>query len=156
MFVLLLVLAALVGFFLHRTAYGRYWYAIGHNELAAKYAGVNVNRQRTVVVRRLLDARCSGRRVVVPRHARPFRRTARVRDWNFTQFWARCWAGAVFAAAREPRSEWSWGQWCCRFSKRSSASAGCATTCIPAVIGLTLLFGTIIDELIRRRSVGRH
>ena len=49
LFVLLLVLAALVGFFLHRTAYGRYWYAIGHNELAAKYAGVNVDRQRIVV-----------------------------------------------------------------------------------------------------------
>ena len=48
-FVLLLALAAVLGFFLHRTAYGRYWYAIGHNELAAKYAGVNVDRQRTVV-----------------------------------------------------------------------------------------------------------
>src|SRR5439155_22068857 len=49
MFVLLLVLAAVLGFFLHRTAYGRYWYAIGHNELAAKYAGVNVDRQRVIV-----------------------------------------------------------------------------------------------------------
>jgi ribose transport system permease protein len=27
---------------------------------------------------------------------------------------------------------------------------------IPAVIGLTLLFGTIIDELVRRRSLRRH
>ncbi|HEY3787728.1 MAG TPA: ABC transporter permease, partial [Urbifossiella sp.] len=48
-FLVLLVLAVIVGFFLHRTAYGRYWYAIGHNELAAKYAGVNVNRQRVSV-----------------------------------------------------------------------------------------------------------
>ena len=48
-FVLLLALAAAVGFFLHRTAYGRYWYAIGHNELAAQYAGVNVDRHRVVV-----------------------------------------------------------------------------------------------------------
>ncbi|MBN9119300.1 MAG: ABC transporter permease [Planctomycetes bacterium] len=48
-FVLLLLLAAVVGFFLHRTAYGRYWYAIGHNEQAAHYAGVNVNRHRVVV-----------------------------------------------------------------------------------------------------------
>ena len=47
-FVLSLLLAAVIGFFLHRTAYGRYWYAIGHNELAAKYAGVNVDRQRVV------------------------------------------------------------------------------------------------------------
>src|SRR5688572_12716721 len=48
-FVLLLVVAAVVAFFLHRTAYGRYWYAIGHNEQAAKYAGVAVDRQRVVV-----------------------------------------------------------------------------------------------------------
>ena len=48
-FVLLLALAAVLGFFLHRTAYGRYWYAIGHNELAAKYAGVSVDRQRVGV-----------------------------------------------------------------------------------------------------------
>src|SRR5207248_527687 len=33
-FILLLILAALIGLFLHRTAYGRYWYAIGHSELA--------------------------------------------------------------------------------------------------------------------------
>src|SRR5690606_9519769 len=35
--------------FLHRTAHGRYWYAIGHNETAARYAGVAVNRQRVAV-----------------------------------------------------------------------------------------------------------
>src|SRR5262245_8507521 len=48
-FLILLLLAGVIGFFLHRTAYGRDWDAIGHNELAAKYAGVNVNRQRVAV-----------------------------------------------------------------------------------------------------------
>ena len=48
-FVIMLVVAAVIGFFLHRTARGRHWYAIGYNEQAAKYAGVNVNRQRIIV-----------------------------------------------------------------------------------------------------------
>ena len=39
-FVIMLVIAAVVAFFLHRTARGRHWYAIGYNEQAAKYAGV--------------------------------------------------------------------------------------------------------------------
>ena len=43
-FVVLLVLAAVLGMLLHRTTYGRYWYAIGYNDKAARYAGVKVER----------------------------------------------------------------------------------------------------------------
>jgi ribose transport system permease protein len=35
-----LLLTAVAAVFLHRTAYGRYWYAIGYNEQATKYAGI--------------------------------------------------------------------------------------------------------------------
>lgn len=45
-FVVLLLLAAVVGVVLHKTVYGRYWFAIGYNEQAAKYAGINVERSR--------------------------------------------------------------------------------------------------------------
>jgi ribose transport system permease protein len=42
-FLLLLVLLAVVSFFLHFTVYGRYLFAIGSNERAAQYSGINVN-----------------------------------------------------------------------------------------------------------------
>jgi ribose transport system permease protein len=44
--VVLLVLALLIGIILHGSVYGRYWYAIGRNEQAARYAGINTSRQR--------------------------------------------------------------------------------------------------------------
>jgi ribose transport system permease protein len=40
---LLLILAAAASVFLHLTVYGRYFYAIGSNERAARYSGINVD-----------------------------------------------------------------------------------------------------------------
>ncbi|HEY2838451.1 MAG TPA: ABC transporter permease [Pirellulales bacterium] len=46
--VIFLVLCAIAAVFLHKSVYGRYLYAIGSNEQAAKYAGIPVNRYRTL------------------------------------------------------------------------------------------------------------
>jgi ribose transport system permease protein len=43
---LLAVLAVLLGIVLHASVYGRYWYAIGFNEQAARYAGIATNRYK--------------------------------------------------------------------------------------------------------------
>jgi ribose transport system permease protein len=43
-FVLLLIIAAIVALFLHRGVYGRYLFAVGRNEDAARYSGLNTNR----------------------------------------------------------------------------------------------------------------
>jgi len=40
-FVLLLITAVVMGIVLHRSVYGRYLYAVGRNEEAARYSGVN-------------------------------------------------------------------------------------------------------------------
>ncbi len=40
-FVLLIVISLVVGIFLHRSVYGRYLFATGRNEEAARYSGVN-------------------------------------------------------------------------------------------------------------------
>jgi ribose transport system permease protein len=47
--VVLAVLAVVIGIVLHRSAFGRYWYALGHNEQAAKYAGIRVERNKFAV-----------------------------------------------------------------------------------------------------------
>jgi ribose transport system permease protein len=43
---LLLILAALLAVFLHGSVYGRYLYAIGYNEQAARYAGIATDRHK--------------------------------------------------------------------------------------------------------------
>ena len=57
-FALLLVIAAIVSLFLHRGVYGRYLYAVGRNEAATRYSGINTNRvvTTTYVIGGLLAA----------------------------------------------------------------------------------------------------
>ncbi|MEP7269902.1 MAG: ABC transporter permease [Acidobacteriota bacterium] len=43
-FVLLVVIAAVMWVFLHRSVYGRYLFAVGRNEEAARYSGINTRR----------------------------------------------------------------------------------------------------------------
>ena len=43
-FVLLVVISAILWVVLHRSVYGRYLYALGRNEEAARYSGINTNR----------------------------------------------------------------------------------------------------------------
>src|SRR5262249_2910681 len=45
-FVLFLALVALAGVFLHFSVYGRYFYAIGSNERAARYSGIATDRYK--------------------------------------------------------------------------------------------------------------
>lgn len=47
--VVLAVIAVAIGVVLHRGIWGRYWYAIGHNEQAALYAGIHVERNKFAV-----------------------------------------------------------------------------------------------------------
>lgn len=45
-FVYFIVAAILAGLLMHRSIYGRYLFAIGSNELAAKYSGISVDRYK--------------------------------------------------------------------------------------------------------------
>ena len=154
-FVLLLLLAAAIGFFLHRTAYGRYWYAIGHNELASKYAGVNVDRQR-VVVYIICSALAALAGVLL------FLDTPSVQS-DSGGFSLELYAilGAVLGGCSLRGGEGTaigmvLGAMVLPVLENLVNFRGDKSDVIPAVIGLTLLFGTIVDELIRRRSRIHH
>ena len=144
-----------IGFFLHRTAYGRYWYAIGHNELAAKYAGVNVDRQRIVVyvicstlaafagVLLLLDystlqADNAGTGMEL------------VRDPGAVLGGCSLRGGEGTAVGHGARGDGDAG------AENLITVNGLGSDVIPVIVGLTLLFGTIVDEFIRRRSRLKH
>ncbi len=150
-FLLLLVLAAAVGFFLHRTAYGRYWYAIGHNELAARYAGVSVNRQR-IIVYVIGSALASLAGILL------FLDMPDVKSDSgglYLELYAIL--GAVLGGCSLRGGEGTavgmvLGAMVLPILENLVSIRGLESNVIPAVIGLTLLFGTIVDEFIRRRS----
>jgi len=150
-FVLLLVLATVVGFFLHRTAYGRYWYAIGHNELAAKYAGVNVDRQRVGVY--VICSSCAALAGVLLFFDMP--QIQSDGSGQYLELYAIL--GAVLGGCSLRGGEGTavgmvLGAMVLPVLENLVSLRGLKSDVIPAVIGLTLLAGTIVDEFIRRRS----
>ena len=154
-FIVLIVLAVAVGFFLHRTAYGRYWYAIGHNELAAKYAGVNVNRQR-VSVYVICSTLASLAGVLLFLDMPSIQSDS---GGMYLELYAIL--GAVLGGCSLRGGEGSalgmvLGAMVLPILQSLVSIRGLKSDVIPAVIGLTLLMGTIVDEFIRRRSRLHH
>jgi ribose transport system permease protein len=151
MFIILLVLAGVVGFFLHRSAYGRYWYAIGHSELAAKYAGVNVNRHRTVIYV-VCSALAAFMGVLF------FLDTGTVQSDNVGVGWELyAILGAVLGGCSLRGGDGTavgmvLGAMVLPVIESIVNFRGYRSDLIPLIVGVTLLIGTVVDELVRRRS----
>jgi ribose transport system permease protein len=150
-FVLLLILAVVVGFFLHRTAYGRYWYAIGHNELAAKYAGVNVTRQRTAVYV-LASALAALAGVLLFLDMPNIQSDSSGLYLELYAILGAVLGGCSLRGGEGTAAGMVLGAMVLPVLENLVSLRGLKSDVIPAVIGLTLLVGTIADEVIRRRS----
>ncbi len=151
MFAVLIVLAAVVGFFLHRTAYGRYWYAIGHNEQAAKYAGVNVDRQRTIVyiICSTLAALCG---ILLFLDINTHQADSAGAGLELYAILGAVLGGCSLRGGEGTVVGMVLGAMVLPVLQKLLDFRALPNEVIPGVIGLTLLFGTIVDELIRRRS----
>lgn len=57
-FIILIILAIVFSIFLYRSIYGRYLLALGFNEKAARFSGINVNRMKTVAY--IISTMCAG------------------------------------------------------------------------------------------------
>lgn len=150
-FVIMLVIAAVVAFFLHRTARGRHWYAIGYNEQAAKYAGVNVNRQK-VIVYVICSALAS---LAGPLHLLDY--SSLKADEAGNSFELQAITGAVLGGCSLRGGEGTvpgmvLGAMVVPLLNNLINREGFDNDVIPLIIGLTLLLGTIVDEFVRRRS----
>jgi ribose transport system permease protein len=150
-FVLLLAVAVVVGFFLHRTAYGRYWYAIGHNELAAKYAGVAVNRQR-VVVYMICSALAAFAGVLLFLDMPSIQSDSAGMYLELYAILGAVLGGCSLRGGEGTAIGMVLGAMVLPVLENLVSIRGLKSDVIPAVIGLTLLLGTIVDEMIRRRS----
>ncbi len=150
-FVLLVVLAAAVGFFLHRTAYGRYWYAIGHSELAAKYAGVNVNRQR-VAIYVVCSALAAFTGVLLFLDAPSVQSDNAGNAYELYAILGAVLGGCSLRGGEGTAVGMVLGAMVLPLLENLVTFQGAKSDVIPVVIGLTLLIGAIVDELIRQRS----
>jgi ribose transport system permease protein len=151
---LLLGVALLLGLFLHGTKYGRYLYAIGHNEEAARYAGIATARYKVLAyvicstlaglgsVLFILEAG-SANATNAGTFYELFAITGAVVGGCSLRGGEGTAPGMVLGAAVLPLL-----RKLCQFYRASNEIEF-------AVIGAALLLGTIADELLRRRAERR-
>jgi ribose transport system permease protein len=149
--VILLVLAALATVFLHYSVYGRYLYAIGSNEQAARYSGIAVDRYKI-----LAYVLCSSLAAFFGvLFLLEFSTSQPSQTGNFLELYAI--AGAVLGGCSLRGGEGSVigiliGTAILWILPNFTNMWGVPKTLEYTVIGLALLLGAILDELLRRRG----
>jgi ribose transport system permease protein len=153
MFVLL-VLAGLVGLVLHKSVVGRYWYAIGYNESAARYSGIATDRYRLIgfVLSSFLASLGGVMMLLDVGTADPNSAGEMYELYAIT--------GAVLGGCSLKGGEGTavgivLGAMVLPLLRNLVSFLGIPDPIIPVVIGLALLIGTVADELIRRTSAVR-
>ena len=153
-FVLMLVLGAVAAIFLHRSAFGRYWYAIGYNEQAARYAGVTVWRHKVAVfcVCSLLAALAGVIRFLSAGSVAP---SSEGQSYELYAITAAVLGGVSLKGGEGTAVGMVLGAMVLPVVNTLMNFTDCPSAWEPWIIGLILLFGTIADELIRRSKGGR-
>lgn len=162
--IVMLVIAILIGIVLHASVYGRYWYAIGHNEQAARYAGINTNRHKVSVYVLCSVLSCLGGMLMVLDYS--------VATPNSTGSTLELYAitGAVLGGCSLRGGEGTvigmiLGAAVLPLLMNLITFVHASTivgdyiknidSMIPVVIGLTLLLGTLVDQFFRRGEAKR-
>lgn len=152
--VLMLVLAAVAAVFLHRSAFGRYWYAIGYNAQATKYAGVNVWRHQVSVfaICSLLAALAG---VMLFLYAGSVKPTDAGQEYELYAITAVVLGGVSLRGGEGTAIGVVLGAMVLPVVRTLMNFTQTPSDWVPWMIGLILLLGTIVDELIRRSKAGR-
>ena len=150
----LLLVAVLLGLFLHGTRHGRYLFAIGANEEAARYAGIPTDRYKVLAY--LISSTLAGLSSLV--FVTYFNTVSPTSGGSWLELYAI--TGAVLGGCSLRGGEGSVAglvlgatilpvlrQLCYSFNIRSELEY--------VVIGAALLLGTVADELLKRRSARR-
>jgi ribose transport system permease protein len=150
----LIVLSLGLTFLLHLSVYGRYIYAIGHNEQAARYAGIPIDRYKilTYVICSSFAALGGVLFILDNRTATPTSAGSLLELYAIT--------GAVIGGCSLRGGEGTvlgmfLGAALLPLLKQLTQFTGIRDELEYAVIGLALLFGTIGDELLKRRAAKR-
>ena len=146
---LLLGLVAIATVFLHLTIYGRYFYAIGSNERAARYSGINTNAYKI-----LAYVLCSVFASIYSlMHVIHYNSVEPSTTGNFLELYAI--AGAVLGGCSLRGGEGTTlgmliGTAIMRLLPNMTNMWQIPSTLEPTVIGAALLFCAILDEMLRR------
>ncbi len=150
--VILLVFAAIATLFLHFSVYGRYLFAVGSNEQAARYSGIAVDRYRIAayVICSTLAAMFSVLFLLEQNSVQPSG------TGNFFELYAI--AGAVLGGCSLRGGEGSVlgiliGTTILWILPNFTKMWGVPSSLEYTVIGGALLVGALVDELLRRRSL---
>jgi ribose transport system permease protein len=150
-FLLLLGLAAVATVFLHYSVYGRYFFAIGYNEQAARYAGIATDRYKILAY--VLCSTLAGLGGVLEM----------LRLQNASPSTAGSWyelyaiTGAVLGGCSLRGGQGTilgilLGTTVLPLLRNLCNFAGVPDDLEPTVIGVALLVGTIADEVLKRRT----
>lgn len=157
--IVLVVIAIVVAVILHGSVYGRYWYAIGHNEQAARYAGINTNRHKiSVYVLCSFLASLGGMLTVLDYSSATPETTGET--WELYAITGAVLGGCSLRGGEGTVIGMILGAAVLPLLKNLISFVGASTvvgdyiknidTVIPVVIGLTLLLGTLADQFFRR------
>ena len=150
---LLLLLTVLLSLFLHGTVYGRYFYAIGYNEEAARYAGIATNRYKVLAY--VLCSAMAGLGSVL--YLLNYDTATPTSAGAFLELYAI--TGAVLGGCSLRGGEGSvpgmlLGAAVLPLLRSLCRFGGITDELEYAVIGTALLLGTVADELLKRRGMG--
>lgn len=155
MLVIMLALAVVLGVVLHATVYGRYLYAIGANEQAARYAGIATDRYKTLtyVWSSMLVALAGVLFILENGGANP------ASAGNFYELYAI--TGAVLGGCSLRGGEGTivgiaLGAAILPLLQKVILFARIPDDVEPVVVGSALLLGTMLDEILKRRSAARQ
>lgn len=153
-FIVMLLIATTVGLMLHSSVFGRYCYAIGHNEQAARYAGIRTPRYRLAgfTLCSMLAAFAGMLALLDVGSASPTSAGEGEELYAIT--------GAVLGGCSLHGGEGTifgivLGACVLPLLRNLVVFAGASDELIPVIIGMTLLLGTLTDEYFRRRAARR-
>jgi ribose transport system permease protein len=149
-----LALAVIVGVVLHKSVIGRYWYAIGYNESAARYSGIATNRYRLIgfILSSTLASLCGMMLVLDYSTANP---SDAGDTWELFAITGAVLGGCSLRGGEGTIVGIFLGALVLPVLRNLLNFMQIPDAVIPVVIGMTLLFGTIADEFFRRRSAVR-
>ncbi len=154
-FLIMLILAVAAAVFLNKTVYGRYLFALGRNEQAARYSGINTDRM--VILAYTLGALTAGLGGVL--FALNLNSIQPASQGNFYELYAI--AAAVLGGCSLRGGEGSIfgvviGAAVMRVLYNAINVLGLPTQLEFAIIGLVILAGVIADELVKRAGRKRE
>jgi len=163
--VVTLLLALVIGLVLHGTVYGRYWYAMGHNDQAARYAGIKTDRQRlwVYILCSLLASFGGVLTLLFYSDANP---ETTGETWELYAITGAVLGGCSLRGGEGTVVGMVLGAAVLPLLKNLISFVGAMAfvqkyikdidKITPALVGLTLLLGTIADEFFRRRAKAKR